>query len=126
MTQYIENASVNIWIRDPRNREVIFRILGTTKKIPLSQPYDGMDLVVDGLNLGKYTGVHRVNTELGTEKLSGGFIGYTDLLPELLRPGLTEKEVEKVYKQMYGRVLKDIVVEKIQHMNPDFIPDFFD
>jgi len=129
MQQYIENASVSIWLVDPRDREGKFRINGTTKRIPLAQAYEGTDLIVDGIKLGKYSGHQIVTTEKGITKLTGGFIGYVDLDPEFLRPDVTLEEIQKNYGKMYQKLLKDMYITKVQHLFPeslDFQPDFFD
>jgi len=129
MQQYIENASVNIWLVDPRDRGEKFRIVGTTKRIPLTQAYGSTDLIVDGIKLGKYSGPQIVDTGEGIAKLTGGFIGYVDLDPEFLRPDVTLKEIEKKYGKMYQKLLKDMYITKVQHISPetlDFQPDFFD
>jgi hypothetical protein len=130
MPQYIENASVNIGLVDPRDREVKFRILGTTKRIELPQAYDGMDLIIDGIKLGKYSGPCKVNTEDGEVTLTGGFIGYVDLDPDFIRPDVTEKEITGRYGKLYGKLLDRMYISKVQHIAPksilDFQPDFFD
>ena len=126
MVQYIKKMNVNIGLVDPRNREVVFRILGKTKTLPLERPYDGMELVVDGVPLGKYTGPHIVKTEFGIkEELKGGIIGYVNLKPELYeRPNLTKEQVEEVYKKEYEKVLESMLFLQVQPMMPSTLTGY--
>jgi len=134
MVQYIPKGTfVYIDFRDPRNREVVFSMTGAIKeKIALEQSYDAMDLVLDGVPLGKYRGPHEVRTELGLEKLPGRFSGEIDINLKFFDPEKTQeeviKEIENSYLKIYGKFLdeKSMIIRQRQPLMPLSMSQYHD